>query len=137
VSVGGDKMVFVWDVVTGKTIRKFEGHTSRINTCAWNSDCSILASGSYDTSLRLWDCKSGGNHCVEELKGFRDSVSKVVIKDYHIIASSIDGTVRAFDVRMGEITIDEFLRKIIIFFFQREHCGNFFLKLLFLWDICV
>ena len=52
VSVGGDKMVFIWDVTTGKTIRKFEGHTSRINSCAWNSDCSILATGSYDTSLR-------------------------------------------------------------------------------------
>ena len=117
VSVGGDKMVFVWDVTTGKTIRKFEGHTSRINTCAWNSDCSILASGSYDTTLRLWDCKSGSNHCVEEIKGFRDSVSKVVIKDYQIIASSIDGSIRSFDVRMGEITIDEFLRIFSNFFF--------------------
>ena len=110
VSVGGDKMVFLWDVTTGKTIRKFEGHTSRINTCAWNNDCSILATGSYDTSLRLWDCKSASSHCVEELKGFRDSVSKVLIKDYQIIGSCIDGTVRTFDARMGEITIDEFLR---------------------------
>ena len=61
---------------------------------------------------RLWDCKSNSSHCVEELKGFRDSVSKVVIKDNLIIGSSIDGTIRTFDVRMGEITIDEFLRKL-------------------------
>lgn len=103
-------MIFVWDVTTGKVIRKFEGHLSRINTCAWNSDCSILVSGSYDTTLKLWDCKSGSSHCIEELKGFRDSVSKVIIKGNMIIASCIDGTVRTFDVRMGEITIDEFLR---------------------------
>ena len=67
---------------------------------------------------------------MEELKGFRDSVSKVLIKNYQIIGSCIDGTVRTFDVRMGEITIDEFLRKLkirlwdICFFFL-EPIANF------------
>ena len=32
VSVGGDKTVFVWDVKTGKILRKFSGHVAAINT---------------------------------------------------------------------------------------------------------
>jgi mitogen-activated protein kinase organizer 1 len=34
-SVGGDKNAFIWDVATGKIIRKLTGHDSRINTCWW------------------------------------------------------------------------------------------------------
>jgi len=69
-SVGGDKAVylipstffsdvirFLWDVATGKTIRRFIGHTHRVNAVDFNSDASVLASGSYDASVRLWDCK--------------------------------------------------------------------------------
>jgi len=31
-SCGGDRQVFLWDVSTGKIIRKFRGHDSAINT---------------------------------------------------------------------------------------------------------
>ena len=48
---------FLWDVATGKTIRRFLGHTHRVNAVDFNSDASVLASGSYDASVRLWDCK--------------------------------------------------------------------------------
>jgi WD40 repeat protein len=32
VSGGGDRQVFVWDVATGRTIRKFRGHDGIVNT---------------------------------------------------------------------------------------------------------
>ena len=48
---------FLWDVATGKTIRRFLGHTHRVNATDFNSDASVLATGSYDASVRLWDCK--------------------------------------------------------------------------------
>lgn len=56
-SVGGDKAVFLWDVATAKTLRRFLGHTHRVNACDFNADASILASGSYDATVRIWDCK--------------------------------------------------------------------------------
>jgi len=36
-------------------------------------------------------------------------VSDIIVghNDHEIIASSIDGTVRSFDIRMGEVTIDD------------------------------
>lgn len=54
-SVGGDKTAFVWDVTTGKTIRKFTGHNSRINTCAWNNDFSVLTTFFKMVSFLLYD----------------------------------------------------------------------------------
>ena len=44
-SVGGDKQAFLWDVATARTLRRFTGHFSRINTCAFNWDASVLATG--------------------------------------------------------------------------------------------
>jgi len=45
VSCGGDKTVFLWDVSTGQTIRRFMGHFSRVNTVDFNFDGSVIASG--------------------------------------------------------------------------------------------
>lgn len=36
-----------------------EGHTDEVNSVAWSSSGSMLASGSDDNTLRLWDTKSG------------------------------------------------------------------------------
>ena len=57
-SVGGDKNAYLWDVTSAKIIRKLTGHDSRINTVAYNLDESVLATGSYDGTIRLWDLKS-------------------------------------------------------------------------------
>lgn len=44
-SCGGDRSVFYWDVATGQPIKRFAGHTSRINTVAFNAESTVLASG--------------------------------------------------------------------------------------------
>jgi mitogen-activated protein kinase organizer 1 len=38
VSVGGDKHVLLWDVSSARVLRRYEGHSGRINTCAWGGD---------------------------------------------------------------------------------------------------
>lgn len=38
--------MFLWDVVTGTTIRRIAGHMSKIFTVEFNQDASIVASGS-------------------------------------------------------------------------------------------
>jgi WD40 repeat protein len=44
-SCGGDKNVFLWDVGTAQIIRRFSGHTARVNAVAFNFEASVLASG--------------------------------------------------------------------------------------------
>ena len=50
-SCGGDRTVFVWDVTNGIVLRRLEGHSQRVNSVAFNTDDSILASASYDQTV--------------------------------------------------------------------------------------
>ncbi|KAH6655025.1 WD40-repeat-containing domain protein [Truncatella angustata] len=110
-SSGGDRTLFLWDVSTAQTIRRLGGnqqsHTARINTCAFaGEDDTLLVSGSLDTSVRIWDLKSGSFKPVQTLTEARDSVSAVVVRDAEIIAGCVDGRVRTYDVRMGRCVSD-------------------------------
>ena len=44
-SVGGDKAVFLWDVASATTLRRFTGHAARVNAVAWggDGDCVIVS----------------------------------------------------------------------------------------------
>ncbi|KAE8443664.1 hypothetical protein EG329_001522 [Mollisiaceae sp. DMI_Dod_QoI] len=109
-SAGGDRSVFLWDVSTAQTIRRFggnAGHTARINdvTFAGAGD-SLLISGSFDASVRIWDVKTGNMKPVMTLDDARDSVSCVLVGEAEIWAGSTDGRVRAYDLRMGRVETD-------------------------------
>ena len=56
--IGADKMsICLWDVATGENIATFWGHTTDIQSLAFSLDGTILASGSYDGTILLWDMK--------------------------------------------------------------------------------
>ncbi|KAI1468533.1 WD40 repeat-like protein [Daldinia caldariorum] len=110
-SSGGDRAVFLWDVATAQTLRRFGGgqqsHTARINCVAFaGEDDSLLVSGGLDTTVRVWDVKSNSLKPVQVLAEARDSVSAVAVRGPEIVAGSVDGRVRTYDVRMGRCTTD-------------------------------
>ena len=83
-TVGGDRLAFLWDVSTAKTIRRFEGHSARINTVEFNSDASIMVTGSFDASVRFWDLKSSGWKPVQVWGEARDSVTAVKVNGWEV-----------------------------------------------------
>ena len=54
VSGGADKVVRVWDVVTGKEVQAFEGHTAAVASVAFSPDGTRVVSGGADKTIRLW-----------------------------------------------------------------------------------
>lgn len=110
-SVGGDRSVFLWDVPTAATIRRFggtqQGHSSRVNAVAFaGAEDSVLVSGSDDRSVRVWDVKSRNANPVMVFDEATDSISAVVVREEEILTGSVDGRVRSYDVRMGLCTTD-------------------------------
>jgi RNA polymerase sigma factor (sigma-70 family) len=47
--------VFLWDTGTGKLLGRLTGHRYRVPSLAWSRDGKRLATGSFDTSVLLWD----------------------------------------------------------------------------------
>lgn len=61
--LGTDKVsIRLWDVATGENIATFWGHTTDIQSLAFSPDGTLLASGSYDGTILLWDMKPYFSH---------------------------------------------------------------------------
>ena len=59
----------------GTCISTLKGHSSYVNSVAFNHDNTKIVSGSSDNSIKIWDVKRGT--CISTLKGHSDSVESV------------------------------------------------------------
>jgi WD40 repeat protein len=69
---GGD--IEIWDTVSGNSIRVLTGHSNYVMGLAFDPTGSILASGSTDRSVRLWNVAHGTGRVIGETKGRAYSV---------------------------------------------------------------
>ena len=67
---------------------------------------SVVVSGSYDATIRLWDCKSQSTKPIQILEDARDSVSSLHVVGHEIVTGSVDGRMRVYDLRMGMLFVD-------------------------------
>jgi transcription initiation factor TFIID subunit 5 len=49
----------LWDLGSGKKIAKFHGHRDAVNSVSFSGEGSLVASGSQDHTVRLWDTHIG------------------------------------------------------------------------------
>ena len=58
-SGGGDKIIHLWDIGTGKSKMTLTGHTHWVFSLAFSPDGKSLVSGGVDGIINLWDVHTG------------------------------------------------------------------------------
>ena len=73
-----------------------------IRTLAWNPSGQLIATGSADRMLRIWNPERPAVRNSTELRGHSAGIEKVLfnpVRDAELASCSTDGTVRFWDVR--------------------------------------
>jgi WD40 repeat protein len=54
-AIGSNKVVVLWDLAKGNEVRRFEGHLHVVEALAFSANGRLLASGSTDSTVLIWD----------------------------------------------------------------------------------
>ncbi|KAK9463489.1 quinon protein alcohol dehydrogenase-like superfamily [Lipomyces oligophaga] len=79
-------------------LKVFTGHKDGIMCLQF--DDSVLMTGSYDTTVRIWDLESG--NLLRVLTGHVRGVRALMFDDSKLITGSMDRTIRVWNYRTGE-----------------------------------
>ena len=91
----------VWDLEGQDCLQTLIGHTAEVCSCTYDRHGSILATGSSDKTVRLWDARQK-NRSFQTLRGHKASVYSVAFRreSFDLLATaSQDGTVAVWDPR--------------------------------------
>ena len=97
----GDNSIRLFEIATGKELRRFEGHSDHISSIAFTADAKFILSGSRDGTLRLWNIATG-----KELRCFKAHSSGVDFvacspNGKYVLSGGSDTSLRLWDVPTG------------------------------------
>jgi WD40 repeat protein len=116
-SSGLDHTIKIWNIATGNCFQTLRGHTKQINAIAFNSEAPtfspaevtlstppgyILASGSNDQTVKLWNVQTG--QCIRTLQEHTNFVWSVDFSPdgQQLVSSSDAQTIKLWDVQTGD-----------------------------------
>jgi RNA polymerase sigma factor (sigma-70 family) len=104
VSAGWNRVLRVWEPVTGKELRTFAGPDKGLEVIAFSPDGKVLAGGGLDGNVYLWDPATGKE--VRHFGGYQGHVTALAFSgkgDVLATAGEKDKTVRLWDLATGNL----------------------------------
>ncbi|KAI9799987.1 MAG: hypothetical protein M1833_003516 [Piccolia ochrophora] len=80
------------------SVKSFKGHTNGVMCLQF--DDTILATGSYDATIKIWDVKTGKE--LRTLRGHESGVRALQFDDNKLISGSMDRTLKVWNWHTGE-----------------------------------
>lgn len=102
IAVGGRRQIWVWSLETRKLVHTITGHDDDVTSLAFSSDSRLLASGSKDATVLLWDLLDG-ERLGEPMRHGGQVTSVAFQPGRHRLASNgLDRAVRIWDTDTRE-----------------------------------
>jgi len=98
VPIGSPAVMTVWEIATGREVRRIDGHVGEVMAVAVSPDQRLLATGGHDATVRVWELASGQER--QTITAHRDQVTSVAFSsDGRLLATvSSDAPVFVWDL---------------------------------------
>lgn len=88
----------IWSARSGKLVHALSGHSENVRGTVFSADGRLLATWSWDDTIRIWDSSTGD--AVAVLSSHNDTITRVVFSPdgRRLASASHDGTARIWDI---------------------------------------
>ena len=106
-SSSGDKTSGVWDVESGRCVRRLRAHAATVTTSVFNEESTLVLSGSQDNSVKIWDLRSKSNtRPIQSLDEPTDAITSLAVNNNGVLVGCADSFTRFYDIRNGKLKED-------------------------------
>ncbi|XP_078080819.1 notchless protein homolog 1 isoform X2 [Mustelus asterias] len=107
VSGSDDFTLFLWTPAEDKKpLARLTGHQALINEVCFSPDTRLIASASFDKSVKLWDSRTG--KYLASLRGHVSAVYQIAwsADSRLLVSGSSDSTLKVWDVKTRKLSVD-------------------------------
>ncbi|KAG7191771.1 uncharacterized protein KQ657_002736 [Scheffersomyces spartinae] len=92
--------VYVWSVQTGQLLDSLQGHEGPISCVSFGAENGVLASSSWDQTVRVWDVFNRGEQVRNEPISVESDVLSLVVRPdgKELAVSTLNGQILGFDI---------------------------------------